>query len=793
MFRKPISKKRPAKPTLLRTVAVDDDDEQDVAIRSTSVVDDGANVLLDVDDGSTSYAAILLKKRQKHRKLSSNSRPSSAGLANAPGGGARPILHLADPLDGEEEEDVDVRPIKKDGDGRRRPRRRLGYGGGPALDADEVGSGGVGYLPPYDDDGANGGGEAGSAAAGGGAFVSYDRASLSRLHAEQGRYVAPPPPAAEEDPNLLGELPPESPFPSVSLKDPSQPLLRHHLWGDDPYVVSAAATTAHDSNIEGSQGNNLGGGGIRAVDGPFAVVPPAVGAEPPYASETVTTVHQQKVVSLQQIRDGLVATLASTSQRREEVLAPQLRRVQVQHQEARDEADRHEALVQRSGRALEYYQSLRQRIATWVGAMRELQGKIVPVQAGLHELLAEMNCHQRRRDWQTDMVAVLFRHDRLDRVLGRQIDDPQTMFDPLQTDIVTVDEFGRSVQSQTAIQREHRRRRRQKIREQRMLNDLPVRGDESDAYLTDEERESFRERHDALLRALDVVMQELDDEFTSLQNLVNLFAEWKEQYPEDYQQCYASLSLADLASVLILAELCALNDPWNESGGYNEGKWIAVIKDALDRGLLDEAGFERMLEKSVSPSVADLLHRSGYAIMSSRQSAALSSFLHHVAKVEPPNGSASLAKRKRQIQEYIALSLLDVSIPVVRKAPQNAQVSVELEEVLQGATVGQMHSLQKLLLNIITNWGPILGTDDAFVEAVLDFISSKFLFLLSSLQQDAAASRFSESPVDVFREVWDALVPTGWLTDPKWMLQTVAIRAAYTAFTARSVVVDPSS
>jgi hypothetical protein len=425
-----------------------------------------------------------------------------------------------------------------------------------------------------------------------------------------------------------------------------------------------------------------------------------------------------------------------------------------------------------------------------VGGVRGLKGL---VRSALHELLAEMNCHQRRRDWQTDMVAVLFKHDRLDKVLGRQIDDPQTLFDPLQTDIITVDEFGRSVQSQSAIQREHRRRRREKIREQRLLNELPVRGDESDAYLTDEERESFRERHDALLRALDVVMQELDDEFTSLQNLVNVFAEWKEQYPDDYSQCYASLSLADLSSVLILAELCALNDPWNESGGYNEGKWIAVIKDALDRGLLDEAGFERMLEKSVSPSVADLLHRSGYAIMSSRQSAALSSFLRHVTKIEPPSGSASLAKTKRKIEEYIALSLLDVSIPIVRNDPHNTQVSDELDEVLGGATVGQMHSLQKLLLNIVTYWGPILGSDDAFVETVLDFISSKFLFLLSSLQQDAAASKFSESPVEVFREIWDALLPTGWLSDPKWMLRTVAIRAGYAAFTARSAVVEPSS
>lgn len=501
-----------------------------------------------------------------------------------------------------------------------------------------------------------------------------------------------------------------------------------------------------------------------------------------------------------------MGTLTNISQETDHALARQLQQVRTQAQQAQSELERQEEQLHDTGRALEYYQRLRQTLVDWVGALRQLQAKIVPVQTSLHGLMADMNCHQRRRDWQKDMIAVLFKHNRLDRVLGSQVDDdPQALFDPLQTDlaVAAVDEFGRNVQSLSALQREQRRRHRLRIRQQRaesrgsalerdpemiMMTMTMSRGDrddESDAYLSDDEKENFRERHAALLKAVEVATHELDEEFTCLQNLVNVFEEWKQRYGDDYRQCYASLSLADLASVLILTELCALNDPWNESGGYNEGKWIAVIKSATDLGLLDGPGVERILEKSVYPSVADLLKRSGYAIMSSRQSAALSSFVKHVMKIAPPH-SPSMDKTKRKLQVYIAMSLLDISIPIVRRDSQSTLVSEELEEVLDGATVGQMHSLQKLLLNVITYWGPVLGTDDAFVESVLDFISNKFLFFLSSLQQDVTGSTFSESPAELFREVWDALLPLGWLNDPKWMLRTLAIRAACSAFTVEA-------
>jgi hypothetical protein len=217
-------------------------------------------------------------------------------------------------------------------------------------------------------------------------------------------------------------------------------------------------------------------------------------------------------------------------------------------------------LDQSAGRALEYYtyQGLRETLASWVGALRELNGKDVPIQEALHELESEVAASERWRDWEIDTISVLHQAGQLDQVLGRQ--PPSTIFDK----IMTVDEFGRDIKSQHAMQREKRFRHRQLIQQQRRE---AVRGDDSDALLRDTEQEGYRQRHVALQRALKVAMDDLDDTYTQLQNLVGVFEEWYTMNREEYEQCFASLSLCDLASVLVKADLCSLHDPWNESEG----------------------------------------------------------------------------------------------------------------------------------------------------------------------------------------------------------------------------------
>jgi hypothetical protein len=274
-------------------------------------------------------------------------------------------------------------------------------------------------------------------------------------------------------------------------------------------------------------------------------------------------------------------------------------------------------------------------------------------------------------------------------------------------------------------------------------------------------------------------MDDLDGSYTKLQNLVDVFEEWHKTNPDEYRQCFANLSLGDLASVLVQADLCALNDPWNESDGYNEAKWVTVAHSATEA--LEQAGLARIVEKAVVPAIMDLFARSGYNLMSSRQTRSLSAFYLHVQKLFPKD-SAILTKLREQVIRYIQEQLQDISVAiVVNPLTLPSEENMELREVMRAATVGQMHRLEKILRNLLMHWAPILQVDDDFVGMVLDFISSKFLFLLSSLHS-VEGGLFTATPADVFGGVWNCLKATGWLERPEWMIQAAPLHASAIAY-----------
>jgi hypothetical protein len=482
-------------------------------------------------------------------------------------------------------------------------------------------------------------------------------------------------------------------------------------------------------------------------------------------------------VSIAHLRTNISSTLALLQKQRED-LERALHLREAETLQTKLELQRQEGDLDQSGRALEYYQGLRETLASWIGALRELSGKVMPIQEALHELESEVAASDRWRDWENDTISVLHRAGQLDQVLGRQ--PPSTIFDR----IMTVDEFGRDIKSQHAMHREKRFRHRQLIQQQRRE---AIRGDESDALVSDEEQEDFRERHVSLQRALTVAMDDLDDSYTKLQNLVDVFEEWYEMNPEEYKQCFASLSLGDLASVLVQADLCSLNDPWNESEGYNEAKWIAVAHGAGATKALDQVGVARIVEKVVIPALTDLFARSGYNLMSTRQGRSLSAFYLHIKTLFPENSSAILSKVRQQITKYIQAQLQDISVailfnPLVLSSAPSVGEDDELREAIHAATVSQMHRLEKIARNVLKHWSPILSVDDEFIGMMLDFISNKFLFLLSSLHGVEQASQFAATPADVFGGVWNAVKATGWLERPEWMIQASPICAAAIAY-----------
>jgi hypothetical protein len=201
---------------------------------------------------------------------------------------------------------------------------------------------------------------------------------------------------------------------------------------------------------------------------------------------------------------------------------------------------------------------------------------------------------------------------------------------------------------------------------------------------------------------------------------------------------------------------------------------------------MDEAALERLFEKWVLPTISDLLDKNGINLTSSRQTRSFSVFVSHLRKLLPP-GNPIWEQLRGRLNAYIKAFLSGIAVSIVSNTAYEstaADSSDEIEEALFAATWGQMHRIEKIMLNLLTRWAPFMENDSVFIDLVLDFISTKFLFLLSSLQgikQDGIA----ESPADAFCRVYQSLTATGWLHFPEYLVQAVPIRAAAEAYDAK--------
>jgi hypothetical protein len=491
---------------------------------------------------------------------------------------------------------------------------------------------------------------------------------------------------------------------------------------------------------------------------------------------------------------------------------------------------RHEQELRTYGTAYEFYETWRNEYIIWMGALRELQSKVGLILTSLHTLERDKYATQRFIEYDNDMITILYEHNVLEHVIGRQPVLPPKDYNITNTGSV-IDEFGRNVLSQSRMQREKRRRHRRRIWEQRKnhvtkassFDDMAssivivdtnalssrnqyIRGDESDGLISDGEEENFRERHDALQSALSEALNEIDEDYITLHKLIDFFTEWYDAYPDDYKMAYASHGLVDLASILIQAELCSLNNPWNNSGGYNEAKWIVAIHRAMNNGAVcDTISIERLFQKYIIPTITDLVQDGGINLISSHQTRSLCTFITHLQKLLPPS-NPQWVQLVADVSAHLVQSLDNIAIPIL--TPTNALSLLEhhrqdetttdgskreeYEEAIHVATRGQLYRSKKILENIFIHWIPTIQPvpHPELRLAVLQFIANKFVVFLSSLHGPIIPMMFdqndnnglSETPADIFRSIYERLLPTGWLDVPEYMLYTATIRAAARAY-----------
>lgn len=471
------------------------------------------------------------------------------------------------------------------------------------------------------------------------------------------------------------------------------------------------------------------------------------------------------------------------------------REVDIEH--IKEEIVKQDSELQQAGVALEFYQKWREQLVSWVGAVRDIHDKVELILVSYHQLQSDRVSLVRWEHWENDILSVLNQHKLIDRVVGRQ--PPDIIF---QDAMATVDEFGRDVKSQYVLQREQRRQKLKRIianRKERSkssnveyLSERIGVGTESDAFISDEENESFGERQLALQNALLVVTSDLEEEFNMLNNLVALFKEWHQTFPDEYKQCYAGLSLADLAAIFVQIELCNFFVMSNQSTIENiDANWILTMRDAYDTGIMDDAAVERLIARSVQPAIIDLLDKSGVNLASTKQTQSVAAFLVQVQNLLPTNSEVMLTICNK-IVNYVKTQLEGYAIPLLvaetlvgrcDQVPDGDQKE-ELEDAIAAATVDQIHRISRTLINLIQYWTSFTKpvVESAFIETILHFVGAKFLVLLSSvrnLKQRYEVIDPNDIATNALRGLMSVLTTeTDWLQRHDLMLLTAPIRAA---------------
>ncbi|KAL7569071.1 hypothetical protein ACA910_016914 [Epithemia clementina (nom. ined.)] len=541
------------------------------------------------------------------------------------------------------------------------------------------------------------------------------------------------------------------------------------------------------------------------------------------AADTWPQVHQTRrqpqaldnTISIAEMRQQFIDAQKTLRMQIEDTETTLARR-QVEIQQTKDqEVKKHTCVVEECGQALEFYQTWRARVVPYVAALRELSDKISSVQTAIATLTErQVKLVQDRRQWHVDdCLAELHEAKLLEVVLGRP-PDPGLLVNETNEAVVAqeeVDEFGRKVQSQRLLQRERRTqlrttiRQQQKERREKQLNvqdttqplDDNIEGDDLECWMTNDEIESFGQQRAALREAFKFAMAQVQEDYTSLSHLINLFTEWFYHNTEQYRDCFAGLSLADLASVLVRAEICAslLDETTtipNNTNSTTQTSWIVSLQQAVSSSLLDGDAMDRLLETTVVPFVVDFMQKDRLDLESPVQTQRLIQIwqnvvTHLLISTDVETGRSS----KTQWKTTVGQSILDcwkfclngVALPALKDDRVDDDANdTALPDVDQGShlvrverIVGQVKEFKAIL--------EAVGSFDALGALVVNFLVNTFLPFLSSLNASRSKNGVQPSQVTaIFSSIWKLLESTTWLKQPDLFVQATTLQAASEIF-----------
>eukprot|EP00978_Attheya_sp_CCMP212_P006890 scaffold16087_cov48-Attheya_sp.AAC.6 len=500
--------------------------------------------------------------------------------------------------------------------------------------------------------------------------------------------------------------------------------------------------------------------------------------------------------SLSQLRMNMEKTVETLGQTNEELESTQMRR-RNECEAAQTEQTRQDVELAKTGHTFEYHQELRWKLAQWVGALRDLQKNYVePAEAALQSLYKEMGRVRQSRwaEWQSDTIITLREQGLLLCTIPPTNNDEDNHWTK---NVTTVDEFGRDVKSMHVLARERRAHQRRKL----TVNHNPG---EAWALTSGEEVEGWIQRRKALRDAMNVVTNDLmAEEYVSLPQLFQVFLDWKRVHPEEYQQCYATLSLADLAAVLIQAKMCVEFEPLLLPSTEDDGRFTTAIETCS--WFPDMVSFETSINATVQPgssgkgkeqsevekeedtSLMDLffsktilsqweLLLKQHDLTIERETQSLSrlfySLYRNMKKGDvKQNMLHTLTQHWKSIVQSITVPVLDTNT-----IPDKIKHDVGTADAISFATVGQLYYIKSLVHNLISCWCPVLNelTKQDGIGKVQQELASLVLIdligtrLLPILHHDKT----------VLNQIWEYVKQSGWLNQPGLMLFAAPLRAA---------------
>ncbi|CAH8601535.1 unnamed protein product [Schistosoma mattheei] len=241
-------------------------------------------------------------------------------------------------------------------------------------------------------------------------------------------------------------------------------------------------------------------------------------------------------------------------------------------------------------------------------AKRDLErGKIIIADARekLPNLAKQFMFYQEMKDYIDDLIScfnekmskieylekrsiIIFR-ERYDKLVERRRMDMKDMADTVSQPTISSTCTPRTPEEvkifearrKRCAERESRRIRRQRARELQNPNVIQVHVDGTST--DDEEPQATIVKRsadiDALLVDANALFEDVVEEFCELPLILERFIEWRNKYPESYQQAYVSLCLPQLFSPIIRIQLIGWNPLSNHADPIEEMKWFQDLLD----------------------------------------------------------------------------------------------------------------------------------------------------------------------------------------------------------------------